>query len=172
MALNFPFPELSDLNMEHICTKDDSSGPHPTANPAAPVTQADLFLSTSNGSEIDAEYPTGPTIPPSTPNPNKLPPRSGPLFQGFERPCFSRIAILTVLCLITYPAFYILKFVAKDKSLFAVRSIVSVWCSGVGFALGYMLLKIGAQHIEAASKFTLVWCRTFLRLYSVQPGQR
>ena len=81
------------------------------------------------------------------------PPRSKPLFRGFEKPSFSRIAILAVLCLITYPAFYVLTFVAKDRSLFIVRLIVSVWCSGVGFTLGYILLSIGAQHLEAASEF-------------------
>ena len=43
---------------------------------------------------------------------------------------------------------------AKDKSLFVVRLMVSAWCSVAGFVLGY-ILKIGAQHLEAASKFTL-----------------
>ena len=55
-----------------------------------------------------------------------------------------------------YPAFCILNLVAKDRSLFAVRAIVSVWCSGVGFALGYTLLKIGVRHIEATSELTLI----------------
>ena len=43
-------------------------------------------------------------------------PRSKPLFRGLERPNFSRIAILTVPYLVTYPAFYVLSFVAKDRS--------------------------------------------------------
>ena len=72
-------------------------------------------------------------------------------------PNYSHLAILTVLCLVTYPAFYALTFLAKDKSLFVVRLIVSAWCSGIGFALGYILLKIGAQHLEAASEFIPVW---------------
>ena len=79
--------------------------------------------------------------------------------------------ILAVLCLITYPAFYILTLVAKDRSLFVVRAIVSAWCSGVGFALGYILLQIGAQYLEAAGELALVVCRGFLRLDSKQPGQ-
>ena len=78
--------------------------------------------------------------------------RSRPLFRGFERPSFARIAILIVLCLIAYPALHILRLVAKDKSLFTVRLIVAVWYSGVGFALGYTLLRIGVKHIEAASE--------------------
>jgi len=78
--------------------------------------------------------------------------RSKPLFRGFERPSFAHIAILIVLCLIAYPALYILTLVAKDKSLFTVRLIVAVWYSGVGFALGYTLLRIGVKHIEAASE--------------------
>ena len=74
------------------------------------------------------------------------------MFQGFERPSLTRIAILTALCLSAYPALYILTLVARDKSLFAVRLIVAMWCSGVGFALGYILIRIGVQHLEAASE--------------------
>ena len=164
--------------MEHVRIRDDDSGPGHTENPAAPLIQADTSLPTLNGKKFDPEYPTRPSTSPPTENvqysdKSRLsslrslqskaelavlrlePPRSKPLFRGFERPSFSRIAILTVLCLITYPAFYILTFVAKDRSLFLVRLIVSVWCSGVGFALGYILLKIGARHLEAASEFIL-----------------
>jgi len=160
------------LNMEH--TRDDNSSPHPVDGPATP------FLSTTHGGGRDADDPAPSPPPSSTVNSQhsddkswfpslrslrlkladlrlKLP-QSKPLFQGLERPSFSRIATLTVLCLITYPVFYILTLVAKDKSLFIVRSVVSVWCSGVGFALGYILLKIGAQHLEAASEFTSVDC--------------
>ena len=134
-----------------------------TENSAAPLIQADSSASTLNRRSSDAQYPPWHSQPPSTTDfqygdESRLfgsnPPRSKPLFRGFERPSFSRIATLTVLCLITYPAFFLLTFVAKDRSLFAVRVIVSIWCSGVGFALGYIILKIGAQHIEAASKLT------------------
>jgi len=132
--------------MEHARTGDNDYNPYPAENSAIPLIQADPFLPTPNRREFDAA-------------PSKL------LFQGFEKPSFFRIAILTALCLITYPAFYILTLAAKDKSLFTVRIIVSLWCSGVGFALGYLLLKIGAQHLEAASEFTLVECPDFLRFY-------
>ena len=166
---------------------DNNSSPDPNENPAAPLIRADPSLLALDRSEFDSEYPARPSTSQSTENfqysdkprlstlrslHSKLtdlkfePPRSKPLFRGFERPCFSRIAILVTLCLITYPAFCILKLVAKDRSLFAVRSIVSVWCSGVGFALGYILLKIGARHLEATSEFTLIWPGTFLRHYS------
>ena len=73
-------------------------------------------------------------------------------FQGFERPSFSRIAILIMLCCIAYPALHILTLVAKDKSLFLVRLIVALWGSGVAFVLGYTLLRIGVKHLEAASE--------------------
>ena len=178
--------------MEHARIKDDNSGSDsPTENPAAPLIQADPSPLTLNRRELDPEYSARPSTPPSTGTFEysgksrfsslqslhlKLadfrfePPRSKPLIQGFERPRLSCIAILTVLCLITYPAFCILKLVAKDRSLFAVRSIVSVWCSGVGFALGYILLEIGARHLEAASESSLVGFRTFLRHHLPQPG--
>lgn len=158
---------------------DNNSNPY-LQNPAASIIQADPFLSTPNRRAFDAGRPALPSPPPPTmgsqyadkPSFSGLkPPRSKSLFHGFERPSFSRIVILTVLCLLTYPAFYVLKLVAKDKSLFIVRLIVAVWCSGVGFALGYILLKIGAQHLEAASEFTLVGYRNSLILYSKQPGR-
>ena len=86
-------------------------------------------------------------------------------------PNYSHLAILTVLCLVTYPAFYALTFLAKDKSLFVVRLIVSAWCSGIGFALGYILLKIGAQHLEAASEFIPVGYRDPLTIISNSLGR-
>ena len=127
--------------------KDNDSNPHPTENSAPSVVQTDALPPTPNGS------------PPSTASfqrDDKSRPRPKPLFRDFERPSFARIAIFTILCIIiTYPAFFLLTFVAKDKSLFVVRVIVSIWCSGVGFALGYILLRIGARHLEAASEFML-----------------
>jgi len=91
-------------------------------------------------------------------------PQPKPLIPGFEGPSFLRIATLTILCLVTYPAFYILTLVAKDRSLFVVRAIVGLWGWVAGVVLGYVLLKIGAKHLEAASKFALVGYRSFLRL--------
>ena len=159
--------------------RDNSTSPHPTENSATSLVRADLSLLTSRRGESDAE--DLPSPPPSTMNSQyseksrlsrfKLP-QLKPLLQGFERPDFSHILILTLLCLITYPAFHILTLVAKDKSLFVVRLIVSLWCSGVGFTIGYILLAIGAQHLEAASEFTLTGHRDFLRLYFKQLGPR
>jgi len=134
-------------------------GNNPAEDSAPSLIQTDAVTSTPNGREFDAEYPARSSPPPPTKSfqyDDESPSRSKPLFRGFERPSLSRIGIFTILCIITYPAFFLLTFVAKDKSLFAVRVIVSIWCSGVGFALGYVLLRIGAQHLEAASKFTLV----------------
>ena len=126
--------------MEHV-RRDRSSSPHPTENQTAPLIQAIPSLETPDRGEFDAEDPAWPSPPPSTaycqhadesrplsrqslhPELTKSkskPPRPIPLFRGFERPNFSRIAILTVLCLITYPAFYALTLVAKDRSLFVV----------------------------------------------------
>ena len=144
--------------MDHVRTRDNDGNPHPAENSAAPLIQADPSSLTQNRRELDAEYPAWPLSP------------SKSLFRGFEKPSFFRIATLTALSLITYPAFYILTLVAKDKSLFIVRVIVSLWCSGVGFTLGYILLKTGAQHLEAASEFTLVGCSDFLKFDPEQPG--
>ena len=136
--------------------RDNDRSPQPTRDPAVPPIQVDPSLSIANGRE-SADDPGRLSRPSSTTNSqydDKPPPRSRPLVQGFERPSFSRIAILAVLCSAAYPAFYGLTFVAKDRSLFTVRLLVSVWCSVVGYALGYIVLKIGAQHLEAASKFS------------------
>ena len=140
--------------------------------------------------EVHDEDPSCPSRPPSTTDPQcvdesqsssqrLLPPEvAEPEFessqpsQGFEKPSLFRIAILTLLCLITYPTFYILTLVAKDKSLFIVRSIVGAWCWGVGYVIGLWLLKIGAQHLEAAGGSTLVGYRYILRLYFNSLGHR
>ena len=127
------------------------------------LTRAGPSIPTLSRRGPDPENPPRHSLLPSTENfqnPNKSlfsrfkPPLLQPLSQDFERPSFSRIAILAILCLITYPASFFLTSVAKDRSLFIVRVIVSVWCSGVGVALGYLLLRIGAQHLEATSEFT------------------
>lgn len=159
--------------MEQVRTRDNWSPP-PTADSTTPFNQADPSLLTPNRREFDAEYPAWSSPSQSTTNfhhtyrsqfssqqslntklanlENK-PPRLKPLFRGFERPNLARITILAVLCLTAYPALYILTLVAKDKSLFTVRLIVALWCSGVGSALGCLLLGIGMQHLEAASEF-------------------
>jgi len=175
--------------MEHVRLRDDDWSPPDSAT--SPNWRADHFLLTPNRREPDADYPAWPSPSPSKTtfhyedkpqfssrqllhpklaNLRFEPPRSKALFRGFERPSFSRIAILTVLSLIAYPALYILTLVAKDKSLFVVRLIVAMWCSGVGFALGYILIRVGVQHLEAASEFTLIWYRDLLRFYLNQLG--
>ena len=159
--------------------RGDNSSPPPTENPVEPLIDGNPSILSPNRREFDAEYPSWPSLPPSTTNfhhsdksqySRSGPPRSKPLVRGFERPSFSHIVVLVILCLVAYPAFYILTLVAKDKSLSIVRLIVSAWCSVVGFALGYVLLKIGAQHIEAASESTLVGYCDFLRFCFKQPG--
>jgi len=174
--------------MEHVRMRDDNWSP---PGSAISVNQTDPFLLSPNRREFDADYPAWPSPSPSTTtfqhddkphfssrqllhpklaNLRFEPPRSKPLFRGFERPSLSRIAILIVLCTIAYPALYILTLVAKDKSLFVVRLIAAMWCSGVGFALGYILIRIGVQHLEAASEFTLIRHRDPLRFYFKQLG--
>ena len=160
--------------MEHVHLRDDNWSP---PDSATSFNQADHFLLAPNRREFDAEYPAWPSPSPSTTtfqsddkppfssrqlfhprlaNLRFEPPRSKPLFRGFERPSFSQIAILIVLCIFAYPALYILTLVAKDKSLFIVRLNVAMWCSGVGFALGYILVRIGVKHLEATSEFAPV----------------
>jgi len=151
----------------------EESNSSPSENLAAPPVQVDPSPLTPNRREFDAEYPPWYSLPPSTANFQYADKSKLPWFKprrGFEKPSFSRIVILTILCLIAYPAFHILTLVAGDKSLFTVRLLVSVWSSGVGFALGYILLKIGARHLEATSEFTLVGHRDSLRLHFKQPG--
>ena len=164
--------------MEHVRARDDNRSPTPTEDPTRSLIQANP-PSSAPDEEFSTGRPAWPSPPPSVTISQRTekswfsrfgPPRSKPLFRGFERPSLSRIAILTVLCPTAYPAFYVLTFVAKDRTLFIVRLIVSVWCSVIGFALGYILLTIGARHLEATSEFTLVWYRGPLRLYFKQPG--
>ena len=169
------------LGTKHVHMRDNNSSPRPAETSAASLIQADPSLLTPNRRVPSAEYPPWYSLPPPTTGfqyadksrfSRFKPPQLRPLFRGFERPSFSHIVVLTVLCLITYPLFYALTFAAKDRSLFAVRLIVSLWSSVAGFALGYILLAIATQHLEAASEFTPVGYRDFLKLYFKQPGPR
>ena len=162
--------------MKRVRMKSNNSSPLPTENPTTPLIQIESSHLTQKRTGFDAEYSPKPSSSPPTINSlyaeKSRFPRSKPLFRGFKRPSFSRIAIFAVLCPAAYPVFHLLTLAAKDRSLFIVRLLVSTWCSGVGFALGYIVLKIGAQHLEAASEFTLVSYRNFIRPYFKQPGPR
>ena len=159
----YPSIPLWAFSMEQARASDNSSPPS-TVNLPTTFGQEDPLLSTPDRREFDAENQASPSPPSTTDSQHAKKSRfsrfeplpSKPLLEGFERPSFSRIAILTALCPAAYPAFYLLTLIARDRSLFVVRFMVSMWCSAVGFVLGYILLKIGAQHLEAASKFTLV----------------
>ena len=158
-------PELFTIFTPSMDDAHYSSPPH-TADSATPLFQAsDPFLLTPNRRLLDAEdtatnsqygdesqFSSQPSSLYLGLSKSFKPPRSKQLFQGFEKPNLARIAIISVLCLSAYPALYILTLVARDKSLYTVRLIVAMWCSGVGFTLGYVLLKIGVRHLEAASE--------------------
>ena len=128
-----------------------------TADSVTPYIQTPI-LPAPNGNEFDAVRTTQYTDTSSFTTRWSLHPKLGGLsfdhlqFQGFERPSYSRIAILILLCFIAYPAFYILTLVAKDKSMFIVRLTIALWGSGVAFVLGYTLLSMGVKHLEAASE--------------------
>jgi len=143
--------------MEYV-RRDSDSSTRSTENPAASFIPAVVSRLTPNRRGFDATWPSPQSSSTDSLYTDRSPSQSKPLFQDFERPSPSHITILTVLSLTTYPAFYVLTLLAKDKSLFVVRLIVSAWCSGIGFALGYILLAIGAQHLEAASEFIPVGC--------------
>ena len=190
MILNLLVDIPPTPSMEHVRLRDNYWSPlHSSADSTTPFNQTDPSLLTPNRREFNLEYPAFPSLSRSTTNPQYTdksqsssrqslhprladlgferfkPPRSKPLFRGFERPSFVHITILAVLCFVAYPALYILTLLARDKSLFVVRLIVALWCSGVGFSLAYILLRIGVQHLEAASEFTpAVRCSDFLRL--------
>jgi len=161
-----------DFVVDHIHMRDNYRNPLSTESITL-FSQADPILLTPNRRVFDAEYPAWPSLSPPTtsfqytdeaqPSSRRLrhPNLTGltfealrpkALFRGFEKPSFVHITVLIVLCLTAYPALYILTLVANDKSLTVVRLIVALWCSAVGFALGYILLKIGMQHFEAASE--------------------
>jgi hypothetical protein len=140
--------------MQHARLSDDWSPP-PTADSMAPSIHTDTFLLTPDRMEFDDEQTTlNSQYAETRSRHRRLADSSDPLQskRGFERPNFTRIAIHTVLCLFAYPVFYILTLVGRDEQLFTVRLLVAMWCAGIGFALRYSLLEIGAQHIEAASE--------------------
>ena len=86
--------------MEHVRTRDGNSSP-PIENSTAPLIQTGPASLTLTRGEFDAEDPALSFPPPPTAN-TQCEDKS---FQGFERPSFPRVAILTLLCLVTYPAY-------------------------------------------------------------------
>ena len=120
------------MSLEHVCMSDDSS-------------DWSLPLTPDSFHDRDSPFPHTDESPRRSRYPNLR-------LRGFEKPSFVHIAILAVLCLISYPILHVLPLVARNKPLFTVRLMVAVWCSAVGFALNYALRKIGDQHIEAASE--------------------
>ena len=160
-----PHPLNVQLSMERVRPGNNHRSPPSISDSATPFSQADPFLLTQNGRGFDPEetmlnlqyrekprFSTPQSLYPNFAGLSVYPLRLKPLLQGFEEPCLARIVILTALCLAAYPAFYVLTLVARDKSLFTVRLIVAMWCSGVGFVLGCVLLRIAARHLEAASE--------------------
>jgi hypothetical protein len=140
--------------MEHLRLSDD----RPIVDSVSPLCPTDSFLLTPSRGECNDEETT---LNVQDIDKYQFSAQEGPdsgsqrlktLFKRFERPSFIRIAILTVLCVVAYPALYVVSLVGRDLPLFTVRVIVGMGCSGIGFALSYSLLGIGVRHIEAASE--------------------
>jgi len=149
-----------------------SQGDPPSQNGEESDPKRPTLPSAANTRKSWRSTATAPSLNRELPNLESNSPQPKPPSRGFEKPSILNILILTGLCLATYPVFRLLTVVAKNKSLSVVRAIVAAWCWGAGFAFGWILLRIGAKHLEAASEFALVGYRSFLIHYFKQPGPR
>ncbi|KAK0205990.1 hypothetical protein DFS33DRAFT_1256607 [Desarmillaria ectypa] len=76
--------------------------------------------------------------------------------EGFEAPKWRKIIIHVILCLIAYPFLMAFVIVARNKTLFWSRFLVSIGCGVIGFALGLSLLSLGRPFLEAATWATII----------------
>lgn len=81
--------------------------------------------------------------------------RRHPFAQSFEPPNWKFIIIHVVLGVLSYPVLLIFEAIARDKTLFWTRLLVSVGCGLVGFCLGLSLIGLGKAYLEAAGRSTL-----------------
>lgn len=75
-----------------------------------------------------------------------------PIFKGFERPDWSKIALHIFACLFSYPMMYVVTLISRDRSLFLVRALVAVGSALVGFCLAFCLVAFAIKYLEAASE--------------------
>lgn len=80
-------------------------------------------------------------------------PKEHPFSRNFEAPHWWYIGLHATLCLISYPIILLFILVAKDRSLFWTRFIVSAGCGLIGFMLGLSLLRMGKSFLEASSEW-------------------
>lgn len=88
-------------------------------------------------------------------------PKPRTIVKGFERPDLRQLALHVLVCLVSYPAMYLVTLVANERSLFLVRILVAVWSALVGFCLALSLAAFATKHLEAASKPRYIHCGGF-----------
>ncbi|KAF8663578.1 hypothetical protein AX16_000922 [Volvariella volvacea WC 439] len=88
------------------------------------------------------------------PRPSK--PKQHPFSQSFEPPHWWPIIIHVILCLVSYPVILLFTIVARDRSLFWTRFIVSLGCGLAGVSLGMSLLRLGKSYLEASTWATII----------------
>ncbi|KAF9021430.1 hypothetical protein BDZ89DRAFT_1071387 [Hymenopellis radicata] len=71
-------------------------------------------------------------------------------------PQWKRIALHVFLVGLAYPILLVFVIIARDKSLFWSRFVVSIGCGVIGFVLGLSLLNLGRPFLEAATWATVI----------------
>ncbi|KAF8919143.1 hypothetical protein CPB85DRAFT_881024 [Mucidula mucida] len=79
-----------------------------------------------------------------------------PFAQSFEQPHWRKIALHIFLVALAYPILLIFVIIARDKSLFWSRFVVSIGCGIIGFGLGLSLINLGRPFLEAATWATII----------------
>jgi hypothetical protein len=78
--------------------------------------------------------------------------RSGGLSKNFERPNYFLLFTHLILCGLAWPILYVFTLIARDKTLFWARLVVSMGGGIVGVSLGFTLLNLSKRFLEAASE--------------------
>ncbi|KAF4602487.1 hypothetical protein EYR40_005696 [Pleurotus pulmonarius] len=143
--------------------QDDDVYPNPHRRTVSDASSSDESLTTtpripSQQTAYVALLPHTHDKPP-TAFPPPPPSRSGRqnLFaRSFEAPDWRLLVLHTVLCLLAFPTLLVFTIIARNRTLFWTRFIVSIGCGLVGFFLAISLINMGKAFLEAATWATLI----------------
>lgn len=83
---------------------------------------------------------------------HNTPPNTSLPKANFEKPDWKQLVLHVFMCLASYPVMYAVTLIAKDRTLFLVRVVVSVGSAMVGFCLAFSLAASATKYLEAASE--------------------
>lgn len=140
--------------------QDDDVYPNPHRRTVSDASSSDESLTTTPRipsqqtayvALLPHTYDKPPTVfPPPPPSRSS---RQNLFARSFETPDWRLLVLHTVLCLLAFPTLLVFTIIARNRTLFWTRFIVSIGCGLVGFFLAISLINLGKAFLEAASAY-------------------